>query len=542
MWVSLLVAAALSPSPAPAAANRTTFPLADGRGEIEWISPCSFRVSRYWGRAEPPGEALTPEPIKVSIRGRGRVLRLATDCVAVEVERETLRIAVTGRTGPVLSDAAPPRRSASEIVVERLAPAREAFFGLGPRASESANLRGLEVAAVKPLLLSSLGYGEFFAPGPGYFYDLARGAAERRRVTIRGADRLQYILHYGPTPREILAEHARVAGTFSDYGPDSLGLLRPREVPRAATRIGVRGEGSWKSLEESVRSLVHASWSALLVPALDIAPYEGGPQILFQRAAQLGAVAPVLYRSGERSREAAALRQAEELRRQLAPYLTTCLYEAQQFGLPLIRPIAMQSPGDGPAAAAETAEFMLGDAILVAPVFSPAGAKRVYLPAGTWTDLHTNLIHKGRQTISIQPEANRTPLFAKHMNVLPLASLDHPGLLLLNYFAGGAAECLLIDRDGDSVSQFHAAPAGDLLRLEILSGAAREYEWVVRHAQPCGRVAAAGTDYERITPTAALKPGSWFYDPLKREIRIRCAAGRGEEVVLHLVNEPSPGR
>ncbi|MBI4875386.1 MAG: hypothetical protein HY822_12200 [Acidobacteria bacterium] len=512
-------------------ANQTVFPLSDGRGELEWVSPCSFRVARYWGKA-PAGETpINPEAVPVTGSDRGATVRFATGCVTVEVEKATLRLEVTGRAGRVLVDAAAPRRTPQGLVVERAALPGESFFGLGPRADPSADLRGRRVAAARPLLISSLGYGEFFPLSGSYVYDLALSQPDRRRVVLQGLDRVEYFIYYGVTPREILEEHAALTGTFAALDSRAFQLLEPAQVPRSATRIAARGQGSWTSLRETVQSLVHASWSALLVSAVDLSPYQNAPDLLFARAAQLGAVVPILYAVPHRP---GPLRWTQEMRRRLTPYLVTCAYEARQFGFPMLRPIAMQSPGDREAAARETTEFMLGDALLAAPIFTPAGRRTVYLPAGTWTNLRTDQVYRGRQTIDIQAAENELPLFAKHASVLPLASLDEADLLTLTYFAGHGAEFLLLEEDANAVSQFHAAPAGDMLRLEILSARERTYEWIVRHASSCGKVVSGGVEFTPVKSRCELRTGTWFRDPANNEIRIRTLVPAGSERILHL--------
>jgi hypothetical protein len=319
-------------------------------------------------------------------------------------------------------------------------------------------------------------------------------------------------------------------GTFDPLDAAAFRILRPEEVPGAATRIAVRGAGSWTSLQESLRSLVHASWSALLVAALDVSPYQAAPDPVRMRAAQLASVVPVVYASAPD----AFPQSAAALRRGLTSYLMTCAYEARQLGVPLIRPVGMQSPGDLSAAANLTDEFMLGDALLVAPMVTPAGERTVYLPAGTWTDLRTNRIYKGRQTLKIQAGPLELPVFAKHLAVLPLRQEGKADLLELHYFSGPAAEFLLMEEDGAGVSQFHAAPAGEIVRLEIVSAKKRVYEWVLHHAASCRQVTSNGADAIRVDSVGKLKSGSWYYDRLRKEVRIRWALAEGAERIIQV--------
>ena len=68
------------------------------------------------------------------------------------------------------------------------------------------------------------------------------------------------------------------------------------------------------------------------------------------------------------------------------PYLKELSVEAHEKGLPVMRPMHMVFPDD-PAAAYLDRQYMLGDRLLVAPVFSPDGRQSWYLPEGRWVHL-----------------------------------------------------------------------------------------------------------------------------------------------------------
>jgi alpha-D-xyloside xylohydrolase len=79
-------------------------------------------------------------------------------------------------------------------------------------------------------------------------------------------------------------------------------------------------------------------------------------------------------------------RRFSELKLSLLPYLLRAGRQAHERGLPVMRPMALMYPDD-PAAAYLDRQYLLGDDLLVAPVFDAAGDVHVYLPAGTWTPL-----------------------------------------------------------------------------------------------------------------------------------------------------------
>jgi alpha-D-xyloside xylohydrolase len=80
------------------------------------------------------------------------------------------------------------------------------------------------------------------------------------------------------------------------------------------------------------------------------------------------------------------LRHFVRLKRHLMPYLLDAAREAQAHGWPVLRAMALEFPED-PACAHLEMQYMLGPALLVAPVFDAGGAVSYYLPEGKWRNL-----------------------------------------------------------------------------------------------------------------------------------------------------------
>ena len=70
------------------------------------------------------------------------------------------------------------------------------------------------------------------------------------------------------------------------------------------------------------------------------------------------------------------------------PYLGRLGDDAHEQGLPVMRPMVLEFPDDPGAATVDT-QYMLGENLLVAPVFSADGDVDVYVPEGVWTSLLT---------------------------------------------------------------------------------------------------------------------------------------------------------
>jgi alpha-D-xyloside xylohydrolase len=82
------------------------------------------------------------------------------------------------------------------------------------------------------------------------------------------------------------------------------------------------------------------------------------------------------------------LRFFNDLKSHLMPYLLDAANEAHEHGWPMLRAMALEFPGD-PACRYLDTQYMLGPALLVAPVFSPDAEVSYYLPKGEWVHLLT---------------------------------------------------------------------------------------------------------------------------------------------------------
>ena len=219
---------------------------------------------------------------------------------------------------------------------------------------------------------------------------------------------------------------------------------------------------------------------------------------LLARAAQLAAFIPTLY---------APPGESLRWRARLIPYLLAYGYEARVRGTPLVHPLAMQFPKDA-VAARHSDEFMVGDEMLVAPVLGPEESVRVYLPQGIWTDLRTDEVHKGRQEITVRAAPDQIPIFTRNGTILPLAAEIPGGPMELHYFPKLGAEFFLYEEELGEVSQVHAAPAGEFLRLEIESLQERTYEWIVHHTPACRKVTLGETELARVEARARFRAGN----------------------------------
>ncbi|MDR0396401.1 MAG: alpha-xylosidase [Oscillospiraceae bacterium] len=105
------------------------------------------------------------------------------------------------------------------------------------------------------------------------------------------------------------------------------------------------------------------------------------------------------------------------LKLRLMPYLLAKAAEAHETGVPVMRAMAMEFPDD-PACADLDLQYMLGDGLLVAPVFRADGTVSYYLPAGGWTRLLTGEKVQGGAWRTETHGYMSLPLFARESAIV----------------------------------------------------------------------------------------------------------------------------
>ncbi|MHB2016235.1 MAG: glycoside hydrolase family 31 protein [Candidatus Xenobia bacterium] len=110
------------------------------------------------------------------------------------------------------------------------------------------------------------------------------------------------------------------------------------------------------------------------------------------------------------------------LRYRLIPFLYTQLEHAHRTGVPIFRPLLLNFQHDYNCLSLDD-EFMIGDALLSAPILHPGQRERdVYLPPGRWYDWWTRKPLEGGRLVTVSAPLDRTPLFVRGGTILPLGA------------------------------------------------------------------------------------------------------------------------
>jgi alpha-D-xyloside xylohydrolase len=193
-----------------------------------------------------------------------------------------------------------------------------------------------------------------------------------------------------------------------------------------------------------------------------------GPELtpeLYVRWTQFGCFSPLARAHGLRPREPwvfgtdalAIVRDYVKLRYRLLPHLRSIAAESLSCGWPMLRPLGLEFPEDPAARIVDTA-FLLGQDLLVAPVFDdrPEPVKMsVYLPEGRWADFWTGVVVDGGRAVQLEAPLHLMPVFVRAGAVLltgPVGShtgeiADAPWTLLA--FPGADRTSIVHDETGD---------------------------------------------------------------------------------------------
>ena len=115
-------------------------------------------------------------------------------------------------------------------------------------------------------------------------------------------------------------------------------------------------------------------------------------------------------------------------RYRLLPYVAGIVDDAVRTGLPVQRSMAQAFPSDDQALAWDT-QYLLGPALLVAPVMQPGSTMEVYLPRGSaWWDLNTGWRYEGGTRWTVHPGLDTIPAFGREGHILCLGpAAQHTG-------------------------------------------------------------------------------------------------------------------
>lgn len=334
------------------------------------------------------------------------------------------------------------------------------------------------------------------------------------------------------------------------YQFDGRFFARPEHAP-----VGWVGDNTrdWAGLADALDHVFRSAEAGYVVLGSDIGGYLDrddtnltGPVIpfsqdVFVRWTAAGALMPFMELHGranitpwtvpERPEETVAIyRYWSALHSELVPFFYSLAEEAYSGGKVIIRPVGKEHewPGDY--------RYMIGDALLVAPLLDGTGKRDVALPGGAswydWWNPQAGPVDGGRVLASYDAsDQKRIPLFVRSGAILPMrVTTDKTGigdagydgnLTVLVYPAGAATSFPLRDEDGRTCEI--AASGGETAASIDLACSSLPVILHARSESAFKEVKAGGKTLNGFASAEEWKSAAsgWYYDPAIRMTRIK---------------------
>jgi alpha-D-xyloside xylohydrolase len=181
------------------------------------------------------------------------------------------------------------------------------------------------------------------------------------------------------------------------------------------------------------------------------------------------------------------LRFFTKLKCRLMPYLFSAACEAYETGAPVMRAMMVEFPGD-PACDYLDRQYMLGDSLLVAPVFSPDGAVDYYLPEGRWANFLTNKVVEGGHWMHEIHNYISLPLMVRPNSVVPVGAneqrpdYDYSDGVTFHVFElqdGSTISARVPAMNGEVAMTFEANRVGQQVQVHV-KGASKSWSVLLR--------------------------------------------------------------
>ncbi len=286
-------------------------------------------------------------------------------------------------------------------------------------------------------LLDEMGIDGFKTDGGEHLWarevDLASGLGADEAVN-------QYPNLYVSAYHEYFKRHRSSAITFSRAG-----FTGAQALP---CHWGGDQFSTWPEFRAVLRAGLSAGLSGIPFWGWDLAGFSGEVPTaeLYLRAAAMAVFTPIMQYHSELNEHRLPLRdrtpwniaerngrpevvelygRLARLRVRLLPYIEAEAAACAAAGLPLMRPLFLDWPGDPQAWQVED-QYCFGRALLVAPILEEgARQRRVYLPAGEWTDVWTGAALHGPAWLDCPAPLGSISVFQRQGQAGPAPDIWH---------------------------------------------------------------------------------------------------------------------
>jgi len=197
------------------------------------------------------------------------------------------------------------------------------------------------------------------------------------------------------------------------------------------------------------------------------------------------------------------LRHFTRLKNRLMPYLYGAAIKAHERGIPVMRAMPLAFPDDRACDTLDR-QYMLGDALLVAPVLGSDGYVDYYLPAGRWTNILDGKVVEGGRWVREQHGFMSLPIMARPGSIVPVgANEERPdydyahGVTwhLFELADACTASGTVPTVKGEVVQSAEASRTGDVLQIRV-QGATHHWHVLLRGIEAVGRVTGGSASWD----------------------------------------------
>lgn len=190
---------------------------------------------------------------------------------------------------------------------------------------------------------------------------------------------------------------------------------------------------SYASMAESLRGGLSFAMSGFSFWSHDMAGFElTATPDLYKRWVQFGLLSTHSRLHGSKSYRVPWLFDEEanevvktftNLKCRLMPYIYRKSIQARDSGIPVMRPMILEFEKE-PAVKYLDMQYMLGESLLVAPIFQDNGEVEYYLPEGVWTHLLSGDVKEGGRWYQERYDYFSLPLYVRPNTLLALGGND----------------------------------------------------------------------------------------------------------------------
>ena len=149
------------------------------------------------------------------------------------------------------------------------------------------------------------------------------------------------------------------------------------------------------------------------------------------------------------------------LRYRLLPYIYGSAMKCVEESLPMLRALVIEYQDD-PNVWNLGDEYLFGDSLLVAPVFTEDGRRRVYLPEGVWTDWWTEERLVGPRWVEVEADIETIPLYIREGGIIPMG----PVMNYVDERPADRIELLISSFEREGQSAFNVPVNDELVEVE----------------------------------------------------------------------------